>query len=316
MNLTLKYLRYFVCAAKHGNFTKAAEELHISKSSVITAITNLEKEFGFDLFIRLPAKGLNLTNEGRRVLRRALSVLEEIKSFDDEVSGLGATLNGELTIGCYGVFSPYFMADILSELKKKYPDLTVNVIECSLEALHRHLFQSEIDVLFSWDTPAPTEDIRFEVLRSVDPFVILPQSHPLADQEAIGLRELSSYPMVLFDPGTIVPSHYLQYFGTKEHQPEVILRCNSSEAVRGYVGAGLGFSLLHIRPPTSTTYNNRRLIYKPIKDKVEANHIIAGHLYPTSGVPTRKVSVFMDECKKLFQSKRVSTFFIDSLGRC
>lgn len=313
MNLTLKYLRYFVTAAKHGNFTKAAEELHISKSSVITAITNLEREFGFDLFIRLPAKGLNLTSEGQRVLRRANSVLDEIKSFDDEVSGLGTSLTGDLSIGCYGVFSPYFMADILSELREKYPELTVKVTESSLEALQKSLYQGEIDVMFTWDTPTPAPDITFEVLRSVHPFVIMSPTHPLAEQPAISLRELANFPMVLFDPGTIVPTHYLQYFGPKDCQPEIILRCNSSEAVRGYVGADLGFSLLHIRPPTSTTYNNRRLVYKPLKDRVRTDQIIAGYLTPTSGIPTRKVSVFMEECRKLFQSEKVSPFFIDPL---
>lgn len=46
MNFTLRQLRYALAAAKHGNLTLAAEELHVSQPSISTAITELEGLYG------------------------------------------------------------------------------------------------------------------------------------------------------------------------------------------------------------------------------------------------------------------------------
>ncbi|RXT78466.1 hypothetical protein B1F67_06515, partial [Pseudomonas syringae] len=52
MKFSLRQLRYALAAAKHGNLTLAAEELHVSQPSISTAITELEQLFGQPLFVR------------------------------------------------------------------------------------------------------------------------------------------------------------------------------------------------------------------------------------------------------------------------
>jgi len=308
MNFTLKYLRYFVATGKYGNFARAAEELYVSKSSVIGAVTSLEREFGLDLFVRQPGKGLSITIDGKRVLGHAIRILDEVKSFDDEISSIGKTLTGTLVIGCYEVLAPYFMADIFSALRGRYPELTVEVVEGSLEDMQRLLAQGEVDALLTYNVPTLPSTIAYEVLKTANPYVIMTRGHALAKHKSVSLRQLADYPMVLFDLGISGP-FYTGYFQELGYSPDIILRCKSSEAVRGYVGAGLGFSILHIRPPSATTYNNHKLIYKRLRDSVKRPQIVAGYAKPTNGKPSRQISVFMDECRTLFKSDRVLEFF-------
>jgi DNA-binding transcriptional LysR family regulator len=56
-----RQLAYFVAAGEAGGITLASERVHISQPSISAAITQLEHEFGVQLFIRHHAQGLSLT---------------------------------------------------------------------------------------------------------------------------------------------------------------------------------------------------------------------------------------------------------------
>ena len=71
MRYTLKQLQYFVAAAETGSVKLAAQQIPISQPSVSSAISQLEREFDVQLFLRHHAQGLSLTAAGRRMLREA-----------------------------------------------------------------------------------------------------------------------------------------------------------------------------------------------------------------------------------------------------
>jgi DNA-binding transcriptional LysR family regulator len=62
--LHLEWYRIFLHTARHGNVTKAAQELHVTQPSVSYAIKQMEEALGLKLFHRL-SKGVELTEEGK-----------------------------------------------------------------------------------------------------------------------------------------------------------------------------------------------------------------------------------------------------------
>ena len=74
VTMDLWQLRYFVCAAEHLNFTKAAESLHISQSALSKKISDLENHFGVQLFLR-GKQSLSLTMAGQVFLNESRSIL-------------------------------------------------------------------------------------------------------------------------------------------------------------------------------------------------------------------------------------------------
>ncbi|MGH6778327.1 MAG: helix-turn-helix domain-containing protein, partial [Bradyrhizobium sp.] len=61
---TLKQLRYIEAAARTGSIANAANELNISQSAVTAAIDKFEEALGYELFLRVPAKGIKTTPSG------------------------------------------------------------------------------------------------------------------------------------------------------------------------------------------------------------------------------------------------------------
>ena len=74
----LRAINCFVSCARTGSFSKAAEELFTTQSSVSKIIKNMETELGYPLFER-QAKGIRLTCEGKNIYPYAVAVLDNVQ---------------------------------------------------------------------------------------------------------------------------------------------------------------------------------------------------------------------------------------------
>jgi DNA-binding transcriptional LysR family regulator len=74
----LRHLRYFIAVAEELSFTRAAERLHVVQQSLSTAIQQLERELGVQLFIRTTRK-VELTDAGQRLLEEARPALSAVE---------------------------------------------------------------------------------------------------------------------------------------------------------------------------------------------------------------------------------------------
>src|ERR1700712_5219510 len=96
--MELRQLEYFVAVAEEGNFTRAAERVHISQSGVSAQIKELERDLGAPLIDRA-GRTATLTSAGRAALvhaRAALASAEATRQAVDEVNGL---VRGALVVG-------------------------------------------------------------------------------------------------------------------------------------------------------------------------------------------------------------------------
>ena len=87
----LPALHTFLITAQHCNFTRAAQQLHITQGAVSRQIAGLEEHLGYALFQR-QARGLALTREGQDWLPRVQQVFALIEQGVREVGGRSATL--------------------------------------------------------------------------------------------------------------------------------------------------------------------------------------------------------------------------------
>lgn len=75
--MEMHQLRYVVAVARMGNFSRGAEQCHVSQPSLSQQIQKLEEELGERLFDRLKREA-RLTAHGEVFLRRAVRILEEV----------------------------------------------------------------------------------------------------------------------------------------------------------------------------------------------------------------------------------------------
>ncbi|MEO6277384.1 LysR family transcriptional regulator [Roseateles sp.] len=127
MDLPLNALRAFEVAARHLNFTRAAEELHLSPTAVSQHVKNLEQRLGVALFRRVP-RGLALTDEGLALLPTLAEAFARITaSLDGFSRGRASRPREVLSVGAVGTFAVGWLLPNLREFQLAHPVIDLRI---------------------------------------------------------------------------------------------------------------------------------------------------------------------------------------------
>lgn len=245
MNFTVKQMRYFEAAGRHGSISAAAAELNISQSSISAAIDALEGSLGVDLFIRQPAKGIVPTPAGREALEMVGSALSQFGHLQSELASLRGSPRGTLRLGCYQTVAPYVLPSLLKEFSDRYPQARIDLREGDMEMLPRLLATGEIDLALTYGL-SEMRDAQFLPLFDARPYALVAADDLLAQRQAVRLAELAARPLVLLDlPHT--KEYFRSLFRAQGLNMNVAHSSRSSEIVRALVAGGFGVSILNVR---------------------------------------------------------------------
>ena len=124
--MDITQLRAFVMIAHQGNLTRAAQQLHLSQPAVSLQLKSLQSSLELQLFNRTPT-GMQLTEEGKKLLPLAERILDHVAEFKQSVRALKSTVAGTLAIGT--ILDPEFtrLGAFLKKLVERYPQLTTQL---------------------------------------------------------------------------------------------------------------------------------------------------------------------------------------------
>jgi len=292
VNFTLKQLRYVEAAGRTGSITNAAEELCISQSSVTAAIDALEDTLGFDLFIRMPAKGISLTPAGMDALSHIRGFLEQTNHLDNDLRSIGGEPVGALRLACYVTTAPHVLPLMLKGFVRDHPGVRIELAEGDMNSVVDQLQNGSVDLACTYGPHLP-DNVTFMPLFAAPPYAVVSSDDSLARQDSVTLAELATRPMILLD----LPfgrDYYSSLFYGRGYEPKVAHSTRSSEIVRALVAGGFGFSILNIRARGAEEAGYACL---PITDPMTAIDFgivsLAGIRHP------RIVRAFLDHCKAL-----------------
>lgn len=154
-------MEYFRAVAAKRNFTKAAEELHITQQTLSAHIASLEKELACQLIIR--STPLELTYAGEVFLRHATSIYENWQSMWNEFNDLTHNQRGKLLVGVDYAKSRTIMPGIIGAFQAQYPNIEVRLTESGNKSLQTSLISKDIDLAVGriFDTLPNTEILDF-----------------------------------------------------------------------------------------------------------------------------------------------------------
>ncbi|MES2951879.1 MAG: LysR family transcriptional regulator [Pseudomonadota bacterium] len=137
-SLSLNTLRAFDAAARHLNFTRAADELCVTQAAVSHQVKALEDHIGRALF-RRTARGLVLTDEGASL---APTVADSFARIERQIDAYRAGGPMEvLTVGVVGTFAIGFLLERLADFRALHPRVELrllthnNKVDLSAESL-------------------------------------------------------------------------------------------------------------------------------------------------------------------------------------
>ncbi|MBY6261694.1 LysR family transcriptional regulator [Azospirillum sp. 412522] len=120
-------LRAFIAVAEQGSFSKAAEQLGLSPSSLSQIIRAFEERLGVRLLHRT-TRSVSLTDAGERLLLRARPALEELDAALDDVGQLRARPAGVVRVRCLRAAFSTYVGPNLAAFHEAYPDVILDVL--------------------------------------------------------------------------------------------------------------------------------------------------------------------------------------------
>ncbi|MCB5410941.1 LysR family transcriptional regulator [Pseudogemmobacter faecipullorum] len=297
MRFTLRQLSYFVAAGQTGSVTRAAEAVNISQPSISAAIAHLETELGAQLFVRYHAQGLSLTPAGQRLLSAARELLRDSYGLYEVVNSAMGIVAGPITVGAFRTFAPLVLPEIWSGFQARYPDVRMNVMEGSEAELLEGLRTARLDIALTYELSL-SPDMTFVPLAHVPTYVLLAADHPMAGRKSLRLAELAEQSFVLLDM-PLTRQYFLSLFEKMGLAPRILTETSSPAALRSYVAAGLGYSLMTMRPANMRAENNLPLAYVELEQDLPPMKL--GLAWLTALKRPRVCEAFEEFCCELAQ---------------
>jgi len=126
MNINFELYKVFYHAAKELNFTRAADSLFVTQSSVSQAIKQLESHLDVLLFIR-NKRNMQLTREGEMLLSHISEAYDLIKAGERNIENTKNLGYGEVNIGASDTICRYFLLDYIKRFHRDYPKIHINI---------------------------------------------------------------------------------------------------------------------------------------------------------------------------------------------
>ncbi|MCD0502717.1 LysR substrate-binding domain-containing protein [Bordetella petrii] len=231
--MELRHLRYFIALAGSLNFTRAAERVHVTQSTLSHQIRQLEDEIGHRLFDRI-GKRVVITEAGEAFLAYASRALREIDQGLGELKQSAASITGELRVGTTHTFNQSFIPDCVARFLQRSPTVKVIIEELPADAIGAQLEAGQLDLGVAY-RPESTSGLRFEPLFNEELLLVVSASHPLAGRKRIRMIELHQEPLVLL-PASFSTRRLLdECFAAAGAEPNVVAETNTIAAMLGMV---------------------------------------------------------------------------------
>jgi len=240
--MEIQQLRYVVAVARTGNFSRAAEQCHVSQPSLSQQIQKLEDELSERLFDRMK-RAVKLTPHGEAFLRRAVRILEEVEAAKREATDAKELLRGVMTVGVLPTIAPYLLPDVMAEFMEKYPGVEIVIQEDTTARLLKLALAYEIDFALA---SRPIQDERLEVkeLFAEELLLALPPGHPLARKRTVSAADLEKERLIVMKEGHCLGDQVLRFCDRRDLHPKISFRSAQLETIQSLVIAGLGISLI------------------------------------------------------------------------
>lgn len=126
-NLDIDLLRTLVCIAEEESFTKAAERIGRTQSTVTLQVQKLEALVGQVLVARSKGGPVELTPQGRKLMESARAIL---KLNDDAFRAMASpSLPATVRLGTSSTYIPWYLSDTLEKFRVSYPNVLVEVTD-------------------------------------------------------------------------------------------------------------------------------------------------------------------------------------------
>ena len=240
--ISIKQLTYALAVEKTLHFKKAAELSHISQSALSTALNELEKQLGLQIFERDNKKVL-VTPVGEQVLAKAREIVLQVEELEHLAESQREPLSFPITVGVIPTICPYLLPKLLPRLYQQYPAARLNVVEDQSQELVEKVRRGEIDTAIL-ALPYPCEGLLTLEFWQEDFYWVAPKGTAHSTQREIASKDLDHSELMLLKEGHCLKEHILEACTLSEQAVNQALGATSLNTLIQMVLGKLGTTLI------------------------------------------------------------------------
>lgn len=220
MVIDLRALRHAIALAEHGNFSRAAEALHLTQPALSRSIQTLEAGIGASLFERQRG-AVEPTDIGRLLLRHARAIDADARDLDREIRLAKGLELGDLRIAVGPWGGSALIGPVVGRLNAMHPRLRVKLIIAPWQELPERARAREVDIVVGELREIEAlADFELCPLSPHDTIVVGRTGHPLVQSGSANAKAIFGYPLA----GPRLPADAKQ---------ELLAMAGKAQSVRG-----------------------------------------------------------------------------------
>nr|WP_142506184.1 LysR family transcriptional regulator [Melghirimyces algeriensis] len=235
-------LRVFVTVAKAKNFSRAAEQLHLTQPAVSQHIRSLEETFG-TLLLERTNKSVRLTPAGEILLQEGEKILHQYERMERLIHDLTQGTGGPLSIGASYTFGEYVLPRIISAFGNQYPGVNPSVTIANTTEIAEGVRRRRLDIGIV-EGEVHHQELTIRHVADDELMVVLPAEHPLSGQQITPLTNLANENWILREPGSGTRAVADSLFQNNHFTPLKVMEFGSIQTIKESVEAGMGITLL------------------------------------------------------------------------
>ena len=218
----------------------------MSQPSLSKLLKGLEDNYKVTLFIRT-GKGIELTDDGVDFLKHIEPILAQVQTLEKRFSNNSESRRATLLRvgGTYGLSSG-ILSSLLALFKTRYPKVDVVLRSNPAGTLEQMILKGQLDIVLTSILPRSTE-LMAEFCVPLKLVAFAAKGYPIALEKQLSLADLEKVPLIIRDDaskrGTI--ETLLVKIRSLGYRPNIVMRCESPEAIKTAVSKKLGVGILY-----------------------------------------------------------------------
>src|SRR5579883_888041 len=242
MDLNLHQLKIFSTVADHLSFTRAAEQMHLSQSSVSLQVKQLERSLGLELFEQI-GKKIYLTESGRTLQeysQKLFALIDETLLVMDEMKGV---MRGAVNVVADTTAGIYVVPQAIGAFHRLHPNIQLSLEVKERTGAQEELLANRADLAIIARVP---DSLTFGIQEFMpnELVVIAPPTHRLAGRRHIPVEELSGETIILREVGSMTRDTTERFFRDRGVDVRFGMTLGSTGAIKQAVAADLGIAVL------------------------------------------------------------------------
>ncbi|MEZ5449338.1 MAG: LysR family transcriptional regulator [Thiolinea sp.] len=226
---TFRQLQVFECIARHRNFTKAAEELHLTQPTVSMQMKKLSDALGVALFEQI-GRQVYLTEAGEALYQGSKNILSNLRVVVEQINHIKGMKGGSLSMTVIST-AQYFMPPVIKRFIGEHPYVSISMRVGNKEQLISRIQKNQDDFYILGQPP---EGLNVNTTRLVSNplFMIAHADSHLAGRRGLKLADLRSELFLTRESGSGIRAHIERVFAELGHEPERRMVLGSNEVIR------------------------------------------------------------------------------------